>query len=117
MNKIILEQLQKVKVADLSHFDSATNTYLIPKVNLIKVNINSCYLIKLKSEFFQNQTLRTNWNNNIMPRENYLKAEVQGIMNNMIKVMAVEYNATTEQNTGYWNGWLPITEIEVLQQI
>ena len=117
MNKIIQEQLKQVKIADLTNFDELNNTYLIPKINAIKIKENVAYLIKLKPEFFQNEVLKTKWNNNTLPKQSYLKADILNIMQNMIKVMAVEYDAINHVDCGYWNGWLSLSEIDIISQL
>ena len=39
------------------------------------------------------------------------------IMQNMIKVMAVEYDAINNVDCGYWNGWLSLSEIDIVAQL
>ena len=38
-------------------------------------------------------------------------------MQNMIKVMAVEYDAINNVDCGYWNGWLSLSEIDIVAQL
>ena len=118
MNKLIDAQLKKVEKADLSHYDKETNTYFIPRKNEIKLEEDNCYLVELQDTIFNNEVLKTNWNNGNMPKYKYLKIDVSKIMAKMIKVVAVGYDNENKKDLSYfWNGWLTLNEIKVIQKI
>lgn len=116
MSKIIAEQLQKVTDADLSNFDKATNTYFIPQKKSIKIKTDTCYIISLKPQAFTNP-ININWNRGKGPQSDCMKIEVNNIMNNMIKVVGVGYDAANDTvlNT-FWSGWLQLDNIEILSE-
>ena len=118
VNDLIEKELKKVEKADLTHINSETNTYIIPKRKDIKIEEDNCYLIHLKDTLFRNETLKTNWNNGSLPIYKYLKIDVSKIMSKMIKVVAVGYDNDKQQDISYfWSGWLTTDEIEVIKKI
>ena len=118
VNELIERELKKVEKADLSNFNSETNTYFIPKRKDIKIEEDCCYLIHLKDTIFRNETLKVNWNNGSLPIYNYLKIDVSKIMAKMIKVVAVGFDNETQTDISYfWSGWLTTDEIEVIKKI
>lgn len=117
-NKIIEEQLKKVEYADLSNYDEATNTYIIPKRVDIKLEEDKCYLIRLKPTLFTNETLKINWNQGKVPTQEYLKVDISKKMPKMIKVVGVGYDYDGNQDLSYfWSGWLTLADIDVLQKL
>ena len=118
VNELIEKELKKVEKADLTNFNSETNTYFIPKRKDIKIEEDCCYLVHLKDTLFKNETLKVNWNNNSLPTYKYLKIDVSKIMAKMIKVVGVGYDAETNQDVSYfWSGWLTLEDIDVIQKI
>jgi len=121
MNKIIKEQIEKCKVADLSQFDSSTNTYHIKKFNQIRVEVDDCYLIKLDTTLLNKDTssvLATNWNKGTYPPCIYFKAVVSKVLGKMIYINGLGYNNETKEDLDImWNGWLPLQDIELLERI
>lgn len=120
-SEIITKQLKKVKNADLSNYDAKTNSYFIKKRVDIKLEEEGCYLIKVKPSLFNNEVLRTNWNQGIMPQGIYLQVEITKIMPKMIKttgVCAKDLDSLKKsENLIFWSGWLSVQDIEVLQKI
>ena len=60
INKLVQQELNKVAVADLHNYDSATNTYTIPKKQGIKPEVHHFYLISIKSTLYTDEVLRDN---------------------------------------------------------
>lgn len=117
-NKIILDQLSKVELADLSHFDNETNSYFIPKRCDIKIEEDCCYLIEIKESLYLNQVLAINWNNGTFPKDKYLKIDVSKIMPKMIKVVSIGYDPTLNKDlSNFWSGWLTLADISVIQKL
>ena len=118
VNDLIEKELKKVEKADLTHFNSETNTYFIPKRKDIKIEEDCCYLVRLKDTIFSNETLKVNWNNGSLPTYNYLKIDVSKMLPKMIKVVAVGFDNETQTDIAYfWSGWLTLDEIEVIKKI
>lgn len=122
LNKIVEDQLKKVKVADLPPYDECTLHLTIPK----KVNgptsdfvVNNCYLIQLEDYLvhpYEGFTLHDNWNKGIPPKHNFLKVCVLQVMGKMIKLNTVGYDYVNKQDTNdVWEGWLPRKGIKILE--
>ena len=118
VNKIIEQQLKKLEYADISNFDAATNTYIIPKKVDIKIEEDKCYLIQLLPTLFKNEVLKTNWNAGSMPMYNYMKIDVSKIIGKMIKVVGTGYDIETQTDiSSFWSGWLSTQDIKVIKKI
>lgn len=121
MNKHIKEQLNQVKLANIPNFDDNTTHIFIKKQTTIKIEEDSCYLIKLNSTITNpslTSTLSSNWNNGSVPNHSYYKVDIQKIMSHMIKVVGVAYDYDNNRDlTDMWCGWLPIDEIEIISKL
>ena len=121
MNKTIQEQLDKVKIADLSQFNEETNTYFIPKFTYVKVENDRCYLICLDDVLLvenPNSILMTNWKNRTTPKCKYMKVEVVKNLGKMILVNGIGYDNNTKEDLNYsWYGWLPVQNIKVISKL
>lgn len=118
MTELIKKQLKQVQYADLSNFDEATATYIIKRRVDIKIEVDSCYIIRLKPSARSNMAVITNWNNGSMPSFNCLKADVSKIVGKMIKVVAVGFDEQSQQDIAkFWSGWLHTDDIEVISSI
>ena len=122
MNKVVEEQLKKVKVAQLPSYDETTLRIKIPKVSSIinsDLNEGQCYLIQVEDYIvkpFDGFSLHDNWNNGIAPKHKFLKVEVIKIMGKMIKVNSVGYDFMNKVDTmDLWEGWLPRKAIKILE--
>lgn len=108
MNKHIKEQLNQVKVARVPEFDDNTTHIFIKKQTTIKLEEDSCYLIKLHSSITNpttTSTLASNWNNGSIPNHNYYKVDIQKIMAHMIKVAGVAYDYDNQVDLiDMWHG-------------
>lgn len=118
INKLIQDQLNNVKFADLSNFYPESNTYIIKKREDIKFEEDSCYLIHIKVSAFTNTTLAINWNNGSYPPHPYLKVDVSKIVGKMVKVVGIGFDPETSQDLSiFWSGWLFIEDVEILSKI
>ena len=123
MNEIIKEQLKLLKVAELPEFDDSTTEITIPKQEAKEYNINvgKCYLIELENYIInppETFTLHINWNNNIIPKDKYMKVEIVGIMGKMVKVNGVGYDFVNKLDLNtMWEGWLPRKAITIIKEL
>ncbi len=121
MNKIIEEQLKKVRVADLSDYNPLDNEYHIPKMNQIRFSVNSCYIVRLKDNLLRSETsqvLSSNWNKGSIPPCKCLKIDVCKVLGKLINVNGLGYDEESKKDLDViWSGWLPIQDIEVLERI
>ena len=122
MNKIVEDQLQKVRVADLPSYDEATTHMIIPKKEghiTSDFILNKCYIIQLENYIvkpFEGFTLHDNWNKGIPPKHNFLKVEILQIMGKMIRVNSIGFDWQTKQDINdVWEGWLPRKGIKILE--
>lgn len=116
MNKIIDNELKKVLVADLSHYDSATRTYHIPQYKEKKFKVGECYIILL-DDYITNpidNIVAINWNQGSIPNSSCYKIEITKVLGKMVFVEGLAYDYSTKQNkTSVWSGWLPIEHFKI----
>jgi len=118
MNELVKKQLENVQIADLRNFNEESNTYIIPQKKSIKLEMNKAYLIYLNDSFFYNKTLKDNWNKGFMPKDRYLKCEINNIISKMINVTGIGYDILNNKDTyNFWNGWVCLDDIQVIQKL
>jgi hypothetical protein len=121
INKLIVSELAKVKVADISQYDTNTHTYTIPKHVDVKLEQDKYYLIKLNkmlTVLHGNDTLSSNWNNGTYPAYQYMKVDVMKVLGKMIQVNGVYYdNDNKKDMNSMWSGWLPTDQVEIIKQL
>lgn len=124
INQIIKERLKCCKVADIPPYDDNTTTLIIDKAEIItdsSINVGSCYLIELEDYLikpFENFDLHTNWNKGIIPKDKYMKCEVNQIMGKMIKIVGIGFDAKTNTDLlTSWEGWLPKKSVKFLKKL
>lgn len=118
LDPIIINQLKKIENCDLTGFDENTLTLKIPKIKQLKIEVDKCYLVKLQPSAFHNQAVITNWNNGSFPRTEYLKIDISKREGKMIRVVGVGYDNDTHQDLPiFWNGWLCLDELDILEVI
>ncbi len=118
MNKLVGEQLNKVKKADLSNFNSETYTYIIPKKMEVKLKRSIVYLIHFKDSFFTNTEILNYWNKGSNPNFNYASAEVSEEKDTKFKLLCREYDFYTKNyKNNFWCGWVQDKDIEVITEV
>jgi len=121
MNNIIKKQLEQCKVADLSNYNSLTNTYYIPKYNQIKVEEGNEYIVKLDDTLLipnPGDTFHINWNKGDLPPVNSMLIEVSKVNGKIIKVFGVGYDLDSNVTNQYvWSGWLPIEKLTIVKEL
>ena len=85
------------------------------------INVGKCYLIELENYIInppETFTLHINWNNNIIPKDKYMKVEIVGIMGKMVKVNGVGYDFVNKLDLNtMWEGWLPRKAITIIKEL
>jgi len=120
MRKIIEDQLKKTQYADLSNFDSTTNTFTIPKYTKPVYESQKCYLIQVPSTILNNPSsfVAVNYNNGSFPTNEYLKIFVNKTAGKMIYVNGLAYDINMKQDLlKMWSGWLPSDEIIMISKM
>ena len=123
MNEFIVNELHKVKNIDLSYVTLDTKEINIDKVTEVKVELQKdhYYLVKVEKYIINppsNFTLHSNWNNGIIPKDEYMKIDVLQLMGKMVKINSIGYDIENNTDTGnHWEGWLPISSITILKEI
>ena len=115
MNKLIEEQLKKVKVASLDDYDAHTHTYHIKKYVAKETLIGHCYSIAIDESLLRqdsNEILRLNWNKGTVPTGKKMNVEIEKKMGHMVYVSGV--SADTNK---MWEGWLPDNQFTILEDI
>ena len=125
MNQVIIDQLKKVKIADLPVWDEDDLHMIIPrKQGLLKNNnfAEGCeYIIQLEKylvEPFEGFTLHDNWNKGISPKHVCLKVKVIKVMGKMINFETVGYDLKSKTVLNdIWNGWLPQKGVKIIESL
>lgn len=116
--QLVKDQLNKVVYADLSNYDEKTNTYHIPKINQIKLQINHSYIIKIKDSLYMNELLKSNYNQGRTPPYKCYLIDIVSILGKIIKVNGVEYDLEKNQTlNNLWSGYLSIKDIEIIREM
>ena len=121
MNKIIQEELKKIKIADISGYSDNTTEFIIPKTTISKFEKGNNYLIELDTSLLvhnPDSILETNYNSNKIPSSKYYHIEVTEILGKIIKCVGVAFNINTRQPDFkcFWNGYLPIDYIKIIEE-
>ena len=112
MNKIIKDQLNKVRSVKLS-FDDNTTQILIPKSSEVipeALNQGDVYLINLNDKILNpssNSTLAANWNSGRVPNHKLYKVEFLEKMGNMYKFNGIAVEDGVDLYNENWFGWIP----------
>ena len=124
MNPFISKQLNLCRNATVPPFDNDTTQLTIPykygeKPQELKVG-DYCF-IKLENYILyppDGFTLHTNWNNNIIPKDQYMKCEIIQLMGKMVKIkgIGVDYASNTDTNN-VWEGWLPRKSFNIIKYL
>lgn len=121
MNKqeqLVLDQLSKVCYADLSNYNEEENSYFIPKINNIKIQLNHTYIIEIKESIKNNQVLKCNYNKGEIPPFKYCLMDVLLVLGKIIKINGVEYDLKNKKPlNNIWSGFLNINDIKVLEEV
>ncbi len=121
MNRIIKEELEKVRVP-LPYYDDNT-TYIIIEGNTatdILVRINHEYIIMLHDSVLNKSSgLSSNWNRGITPKSKYLLVMVTKITGNMVLVDGCGYDIKLEESLkdSYIDLWLPKSLFKVISEL
>lgn len=117
MNKILLEQLNKIKTLIPNYIDTQTD-FIVPKRSKVSdpmdFVIGSAYKIKVENYIvspYDGFNLHDNWNHGVPPSEQILNIEVKEIMGKMIKVVG-----SGDTTKVFWEGWLPKKSITILER-
>lgn len=118
MNKLILEELNKVKNCELpDNFKDLSQFVILKKDKSVQSVIQGqSYLIELEDYIInpsENFTLHINWNHGIIPKYKVLKVFIIQDMGKMAKV-----SGNSIEDISYsWEGWLPKKSFKILQRL
>lgn len=114
------KQLEQCRYADLSNYDSVTNTYHIPKYTKPTYDVGKYYLVKLSQILVNNNNsvLAANWNHCTSPSTDYLKIVVNKQLGKNILVDGLAFDPVTNSDlNSMWSGWLPIDELTQISKL
>ena len=123
MNKYVIEELKKCKVAQLPPYNSSTRQLIIPKAQNVEQYLRpgKCFLIKLEPYILnppEGFTLHDNWNQGRKPPQQFMKVEIAQVMGKMIKVNGLGYDYANQKDTDeIWEGWLPKKAISIISSL
>ena len=118
INDKIITELDKVKE---TNFEVVDNKIFIKKKVGIKLEENSCYLIRLSNFMLNppaNDLISINWNGGIIPKFEYYKADIIKIVNNMVRIVGIGYDINSDNDlSSMWEGWIPTNEFEIVKKL
>ena len=121
VNKLILKQLEEVRVANVSEYDELHHAFHIKKYQEPTFEQNKLYIAKLDEHLLSadgNTLLVSNWNNGKFPTHQYVKFAVHKKIAKMIYVYGVYYDIENKKDLeDEWVGWLPIEQLEIIEVI
>lgn len=121
MNKIIEDQLKSCKTASIPEFNDKTLKLVIKKYEEVSIKEGKYYIISLHSTLLNpnaNSMLSSNWNGGSVPNHTHYKCEVTKVLGKMIKITGLAYDFTNKVDLDMmWTGWLPVEQLEILQQL
>jgi hypothetical protein len=119
MSRTLDKELAKVAVADLSNYNEATRTYIIPKFVAKKLENGKVYLLKLDSSLLSiiDNVVAINWNRGSIPQDSCYKAQVIKTIGKMVYIDGLAFDETNNVDLNRtWSGWLPLQQIKMLKQ-
>lgn len=122
MNKVIKDQLSKVRSVKIE-YDDDTTTIVIPRVTGVipqALNEGSIYLIKLNDNVLHpvsNSTLASNWNRGQVPKYDTYQVEFLKKMGTMYKFNGIAIDNGTPIYSENWFGWFPENGFSVIDKI
>lgn len=113
MNKLIKEQLDKLKDL-LPEYDDDTLELFIPKASgIAEFSVGDTLCIKIADYVlnpYEGFTLQDNWNNGTVPPDHIMYVQIIKITGSMIRVSG------RGENKQFWEGWLPKKSITILER-
>lgn len=121
MNKLIQKQLDRLRVAKIDFYDELKHVFTFKRHMSKDFKVDNVYVIKLSNQLMNpqnNEVLMSNWNSGSHPTHNYIKAQVNKKVGNMIYVCGAYYDINTKSITNrFWNGWLPDEQLEIIEEV
>lgn len=120
MLESVRKQLEKCKFANLKNFDKELNAFIIPKYTKPFYQTNKVYLVQIPKYLVNNSTsvIACNWNNSTSPSTEYLKIFINKFNGKMIYVDSIGVDIETKSDlNNYWSGWIPLDEIELIEEL
>ena len=121
MNKVIKDQLLKVRSTSIK-FDDNTTKLVIPRTKeVVPTILNEGDICIIELEDFiinpqSNSTLASNWNAGKIPKYKQYKVEFIEKMGNMYKFNGIAYNNGEDLYNESWFGWFPENGFKILER-
>lgn len=122
MNKVIKDQLDKVRSVKLS-YDNNTTSIVIPKVTRVipqALDEGEIYLIEISNIVTHpasNSTLASNWNGGRIPKYSIYQVEFLEKMGTMYKFNGIAIENNEPIYSENWFGWLPENGFTILKKL
>ena len=122
MNKVIKDQLSKVRSTTINYDNSSTDIF-IPKMTRVipqALNVGDIYLIKIDDSIIHpssNSTLASNWNAGKVPKYSTYQAELVDKMGKMYKFNGIAVEDGEPLYSENWFGWFPENGFYVINKL
>lgn len=123
MNNVIKRELEKVHAPLPQYDDNTTHIHIDKKVEAGPMFlVNKSYLVEIADYIINepsNFTLSSNWNKGVIPKSKHLLIHIKEQVGKMLKVMARDYELSTEQCLEgiYFDLWLPLDGVTKIREL
>ena len=121
MNRIIKQQLSKLKVAKVDSYDELKHTFVFKKHVAKIFKLDAVYIIRLDRSLlnaYGDEILVNNWNQGKFPKYACMRVQVTKKMGDKIFVCGVYYDDVMKKDMNeYYNGWLPDEKLEIIEEV
>ena len=104
--------------ASVPEFDDGATSIIIKKKTTVKLELGSCYLIRLSDSSLRESDFSSNWNRGILPRHRTMKVELIKKVGNAFMVDGIGCDESTCKDTDVcWSGWIQSGDFEVIEKL
>lgn len=120
MNKFIEKQLKNLQNKNINfEYNKESNIIQFKKYVEPDYKKGHVYIVKLDKILLDSTSvLSINFNKSTSPKFEYLKIEIENIINTMIQVNSLGYDIENHRDIDIlWSGWLPTTQIHLIEEV
>lgn len=118
MSRVLINQLKKLNIIK---DDNDYSIIHIPKKTNIPIIEDRTYIIELSDNVFLSNYRKdviNNFNNGVLPKSKYYKANITRIYNDMIKINGISYDYENKKDLfDFWTGWLLLEDVNILEEL
>lgn len=121
INKLILDQLDKLNIAQPSEYDEMRHQYTFKRIESIKLEEDKQYIVKLDKSLLddtQSDVLMYNLNKGNFPKKQCMMINIMKKSGALVLVNGIYYDESTNTSLKEcWSGWLQINAISVIREV